>query len=494
MFSKIKRIGTTACKVQITVELKRLTILESKDCRSGLFIELERGSKSIKSTTRDSSADNTDAKLILQFDEALTVVMTLYKDSTGKYVEKKGKLLLKGYSKVTSKEVKLGSVKLSLNTLADDYEKKSMTLQFEDLKGRPMGLIDVSTTAKYLGDGCGDDDSSVVSGASRSTFSSASHMDIIQGLSGSGGSVAVNPYKRDRIGRFEELEAKAALAIKADHDKKLSQSESEPQQHSVPKKERFRDLRNNNDDDDDADVPLHSAFAAKGPSAPTPALQKAQEIKRKEEIIQKFDIPKKEVVVPKDTAPKEKDQGYHGSREAKEKETAHQGSTARKNEKTYIDSPGNPFGSSAAGGEQSSDAKDAEIYFLRQQLEEAKTFQMAMEDEFQTKITSMIERIIEIEDESDLDHYNHEQETIKILKAAGIYHKAGQNLRDADNNLTYSDDWADLFREQADEERIKVMALKKCLIRFSAELSSEDNQDLLDAGIALTMAKTPSKR
>ena len=497
MFSKIKRIGTTACKVQITVELKRLTILESKDCRSGLFIEMERGSKSIKSTSRDSPPDNTDAKLVLQFDESLTVVMTLYKDSSGKYVEKKGKLLLKGYSKVTSKEVKLGSVKLSLNTLADDYEKKSMTLQFEDLKGRPMGLIDVSTTAKYLGDGCGDDDSSVVSGASRSTFSSASHMDIIQGL---GGSVAVNPYKRDRIGRFEELEAKAALAVKADHDKKLNQNESEPQSYSAPKKERFRDLRqlNNDDDDDDyADVPLHSAFSSKTHSAPTPAGQKAQDSNRKEAIIQKFEIPKKEIVTPKETItakePREKDQGYHGSREAKDKEDAYKGSTTRKSEKTYIDSPGNPFTSSVGSGDQSHDAKDAEIYFLRQQLEEAKTFQIAMEEEFQTKITSMIERIIEIEDESDLDHYNHEQETIKILKAAGIYHKAGQNLRDADNNLTYSDDWADLFREQADEERIKVMALKKCLIRFSAELSSEDNQDLLDAGIALTMAKT-SKR
>ena len=77
----------------------------------------------------------------------------------------------------------------------------------------------------------------------------------------------------------------------------------------------------------------------------------------------------------------------------------------------------------------------------------------------------MIERIIEIEDENDLDHFNHEQQTIKLLKAAGIYEKSGYDLRDSENNLTYSDQWADLFRQQTDDERIKVMALKKCLIK-----------------------------
>ena len=448
MFSKLKRIGTTAFKVQITIELKRLTILESKDCRSGLLIELERGSKSVKSTPRDAPVGSTDTKLVVQYDEPLTVVMTLYKDSSGKYIEKKGKLILKGYSKVTGKEVKLGSVKLSLHTLADDYEKKNMTLQFEDSKGRPMGLIDVSTVSKYLGDaGAGDDDSSVVSGASRSTFSSASHMEVMQGL---GGSVAVNPYKRDRIGRFEELQAKAAISSRPDAGNPFGSSTAD------------------NDDDDDAEIPLHSAFAAK-PSA-TVVAPKAQDHPFVEISLTKSDPPKSDTV--------KKDSKSSG---------------AKKNEKSYMDSTGEQSNHKHPTELLSNDSKDAEIRSLRNQLEEAKKYQIAMEEEFQKKITSMIERIIEIEDESDLDHYNHEQQTIKILKAAGIYHKAGRNLRDADNNLTYSDDWADLFREVADEERIKVMALKKCLIQFSAELSSEDNQDLLEAGIALSVAKTPRR-
>jgi hypothetical protein len=430
MFSKLKRIGTTAFKVQITIELKRLTILEAKDCRSGLFIEFERGSKAVRSTSRDSQSDSVETKLILQYDETLTLVMTLYKDSAGKYIEKKGKLVLKGLSKVTGKEVKLGSVKLSLHTLADDYEKKNMQLQFEDVKGRPMGLIDVSTTSKYLGDAtAGDDDSSVVSGTSRSTFSSASHMDVIQGL---GGSVAVNPYKRDRIGRFEELEAKASLAIKADFQKHHSNDES-----------------------------THP----KAPSLPSPndSNKKAFEFTR---------------------------QNLTAIKEQNEKDNFNQDSASpvfKKNEKTYVDSSNNPFSDSV---KSSKDGDESEIQSLRAQLKEVKRYQIAMEEEFQSKITSMIERIIEIEDESDLDHYNHEQEIIKILKAGGIYHKAGANLRDADNNLTYTDEWADLFREQVDEERIKVMALKKCLIKFASELSSQDNQDLLEAGIALSAARS----
>ena len=433
MFSKLKRIGTTAFKVQITIELKRLTILEIKDCRSGLFIEFERGNKAVRSTTRDSQSDSPDTKLVLQYDETLTLVMTLYKDSAGKYIEKKGKLVLKGLSKVTAKEVKLGSVKLCLHTLADDYEKKNMTLQFEDAKGRPMGLIEISTTSKYLGDAtAGDDDSSVVSGASRSTFSSASHMDVIQGL---GGSVAVNPYKRDRIGRFEELEAKASLAIKADYEK-----------HHI------------NDEND-------RTFGSKNSSlqSPTDSNKRALEHAKT---------------------------NFTAVKELKEKDKIHQetvSSVFKTNEKTYVDSSSNPF---SEAGDSSKDANEAEIQSLRAQLKEVKRYQIAMEEEFQSKITSMIERIIEIEDESDLDHYNHEQEIIKILKAGGIYHKAGANLRDADNNLTYSDDWADLFREQVDEERIKVMALKKCLIKYASELSSEDNQDLLEAGIALSAARS----
>ena len=457
MFSKLKRIGTTAFKVQITVELKRLTILESKDCRSGLLIELERGSKSVKSTPRDAPIGSTDTKLVVQYDEPLTLVMTLYKDSSGKYIEKKGKLILKGFSKVAGKEVKLGSVKLSLHTLADDYEKKNMTLQFEDNKGRPMGVIDVSTVSKYLGDAtAGDDDSSVVSGASRSTFSSASHMEVMQGL---GGGVAVNPYKRDRIGRFEELQAKATLATK---------------QQSPDARNPFGNNSADNDEDD-AEIPLHSAFAAK----PSPVVApKATEHPFVEISLNKGDTPKTDAIKKEATA-------ANGS-----KDSGNKSSGAKKNEKSYMDSAGELSTHKYPTDSHSYDSKDAEITALRNQLEEARKYQIAMEEEFQKKITSMIERIIEIEDESDLDHYNHEQQTIKILKAAGIYHKAGHNLRDADNNLTYSDDWADLFREQADEERIKVMALKKCLIQFSGELSSEDNQDLLEAGIALTVAKT----
>lgn len=46
--------------------------------------------------------------------------MTLYKDGSGKYLEKKGKLVLKGISKETQKPKILGFARLSLHTLAGE--------------------------------------------------------------------------------------------------------------------------------------------------------------------------------------------------------------------------------------------------------------------------------------------------------------------------------------------------------------------------------------
>ena len=152
MFGKLKRLGTASCKVQITIELKWLTILDSKDYRPGLYIDFERGSKTVSSTSRELPVDPVDSKLVVYFDECLTLVMTLYKDTSGKFIEKKGKLVLKGVSTMSTTVVKLGSVNLSLHTLADHFEKKNMILQFGDSKGRTMGTINLATTAKYLGD------------------------------------------------------------------------------------------------------------------------------------------------------------------------------------------------------------------------------------------------------------------------------------------------------------------------------------------------------
>ena len=525
MFSKLRRVGTTSCKVQISIELKWLTILESKDYRSGLYIDFERGSKTVSSTPRDIPAEPVDSKLVVHFEETLTLVMTLYKDSGGKYLEKKGKLVLKGLSKVTNTVVKLGSVNLSLHTLADDYEKKNMILQLGDSKGRTMGTINLASTSKYLGDAAdGDDDSSVMSGASRGTFASASHMDILQALSASSGTQPVGVYRREKASEFSE------------NDTKLTSMRTDPSRYQghenfkspVPSKST---LASNLSEDTAATnlsrVKLASASydenSASIPIKTTPQIDKKEtsnpfggnddkniSVQKKKEISnpvvgyedKNISVPKKQenfnpipiVGYEEKSAPlpkkKEPSNPFGGNGE--KSIPVNNKKSFEANEMYETDHTFNP--SPPPKIPDVLDEKDIEIMSLKRQLNDAKIFQNAMEDEFQTKITSMIERIIEIEDESDLEHYNHEQQTIKLLKAAGIYEKSGYDFRDSDNNLTYSDSWADLFREQTDEERIKVMALKKCLIQFANQLTEDENCELLDAGVVLGAAKNKPQK
>ena len=441
MFGKLKRLGTASCKVQITIELKWLTILDSKDYRPGLYIDFERGSKTVSSTSRELPVDPVDSKLVVYFDECLTLVMTLYKDTSGKFIEKKGKLVLKGVSTMSTTVVKLGSVNLSLHTLADHFEKKNMILQFGDSKGRTMGTINLATTAKYLGDTeANDEDSSVMSGVSRGTFSSLSHMDVLQSL-GPGSTTPTVPYRREKASEFSENDTKLMSSMRSDSSRHMLNSMNKSASLSHIKSSSNAERHN----------ALLTTLSPVREGSDWRVLHGDTE---KRNIIPEF--PEKYVDTDSDKQMTEIDINSDVSRNIV------------------------------------LDDKDVEIMSLRQQLKDAKSFQNAMEDEFQTKITSMIERIIEIEDENDLDHFNHEQQTIKLLKAAGIYEKSGYDLRDSENNLTYSDQWADLFRQQTDDERIKVMALKKCLIKFADQLDEEEKNDLLDAGIVLSVAKFKS--
>ena len=119
MFSKIKRLGTTACQVQISLDLKELTILEKRKDISSIFVEFERKTKAISSLSLPWS--DTNSPSVIAFDESLLLLTTLYRDSSGRFLEKNGNLLLKGYSTATSSTVKLGFVVLKLNSLAADY-------------------------------------------------------------------------------------------------------------------------------------------------------------------------------------------------------------------------------------------------------------------------------------------------------------------------------------------------------------------------------------
>lgn len=86
-----------------------------------------------------------------------------------------------------------------------------------------------------------------------------------------------------------------------------------------------------------------------------------------------------------------------------------------------------------------------EILSLQLKLKEAVKYNQQIEDEFQNKITSMIERIIEVEDERDQEHHNHEQQIIQLLRAAKVYDKSQYDMNNSENNLKLTDLWVKLI-------------------------------------------------
>lgn len=128
------------------------------------------------------------------------------------------------------------------------------------------------------------------------------------------------------------------------------------------------------------------------------------------------------------------------------------------------------------------DDKDQYVQMLEKEIESMKNIHDNLEDVFQSKISTFIERIIELEDGQEMVQIQHEEQIINFLKASGIYSKSGY---DKNNFVNNNDIWIDLFRRQLDDERIKIHTLKSCLMRFSDKLTKADNNMLLDAGIIL---------
>jgi hypothetical protein len=92
---------------------------------------------------------------------------------------------------------------------------------------------------------------------------------------------------------------------------------------------------------------------------------------------------------------------------------------------------------------------------------------------------AMENRIDQVEDEKMKEIEKHELLVEGLLKAAGLHQKVGNEENDSSNYLIH------LFMKQVDEERLKVNALKSCLMQFGSQLSDDDNKVLLDSGIIL---------
>ena len=74
----------------------------------------------------------------------------------------------------------------------------------------------------------------------------------------------------------------------------------------------------------------------------------------------------------------------------------------------------------------------------------------------------------------------------ELLKAAGIYNAhSATAVGSGKQGGGHGDTWFELFQKQMDDERLQIMALKGCLVRFANKLTREESEALLDAGIIL---------
>ena len=177
MFSRLKRIGNKAFKVQLIIDLREITIIEDRDDINLVCVELRRGNKTISSSSKLwSNSDQPPIKL----DEQLTLTMTLYKDYSGKFSEKNGKMHLNGHSSVTNSSVCLGSADLKFHHMASDFAAQRFQLVLLNSSGKEMGEVTVNVKAKFLGDGFGDEEGHSL-GSILSNFSAKSvvHSDIL---------------------------------------------------------------------------------------------------------------------------------------------------------------------------------------------------------------------------------------------------------------------------------------------------------------------------
>lgn len=149
MLQKIKTLGDGAkCyQVQLTLTFRRLKLMQRFEGISLLCIEFQRNTKTM--TTSNKLIGD---KSMIVWGESLTVTIMLYKDSSGKYLEEEGLLLLKGYAKGKVWAPKtIGTVSLKLNLLAPELiDIEKVALRLADSDGNEVCIIKTAVSAKLL--------------------------------------------------------------------------------------------------------------------------------------------------------------------------------------------------------------------------------------------------------------------------------------------------------------------------------------------------------
>ena len=154
-------MGTTATKNEMTFELRELKWDNDRGQSSDISlicIELRRGHHTITSSSKIMPHD----KSIIAFDESLSLNLTLYKQSSGKFMEKVGRLVVIGHSTSKKTAIVLGSVDVPLHRLACDFQRQQMVFPIRSIIG-PSGMtfaLSCVIHLKYLGDGHAAEDNS----------------------------------------------------------------------------------------------------------------------------------------------------------------------------------------------------------------------------------------------------------------------------------------------------------------------------------------------
>ena len=120
-----------------------------------------------------------------------------------------------------------------------------------------------------------------------------------------------------------------------------------------------------------------------------------------------------------------------------------------------------------------------EIQSLNEELTNANDNLSTSQSEYETSQlanSALEDQLREAESFGEQERHRHENQVIQLLKIVGIYDSSVDPLDES---------WVHLFRIQMDEERIKIMTLKNCLMRFTSKLTTVDNGLLRGAGIIL---------
>ena len=464
--NKLRRIGTKPIKVQMSIDLKSFNN-DPDTYRADIayvFVEFIRGSNSVVSS-RKEWPDSVD-KVVL-FDEVLTLVMTLYQNKDHICMEKKGKLVLKGVSKLTSSTEILGTAELKLHTLAQEYTTQRVQFELLDKSKKPIGKLNTSTTAKYLGEGKDDDDSSVASSVQSEYMPGHGPPGLFLHARGTAAPSGVT--NQDRYANPE-------LIAKFNHHDPIAPNDpsANPSKDAV------------GTDDIGSAVSKQGTVPKKGGISGTLTSMMGSNEKEGGKPLVNTELEESSAL----SSLRAKKAGLGGThtvtRPAQAVTAAVSSANANLSNNTNS-SQSNRSNSTSNQSYSSNNDKDREIAELRQQLEETNIRQNKLEGEFQQKMTAMIERIIEMEDNLEVELFKHEEIVIKLLKAAGVYERAGYIPNDASTTDKLHDEsfLEEIFRQHNDEERTKILTLKEIMMKFSSQLSREDNKKLLKAGLIM---------